>query len=322
MVAAVAVVPAPRSRTILYLAHGLTIRSDLPLPELISTGSETRTVDVEIRLAPVPEAGSNTSEDLGIYKGPTGSCIYSSPGGRFRIKEGREIVVDPAPGVGDEELHSFLLGPTMAILLHQRGLLVLHASAVAIHGSAVGILGEPGQGKSTLVAELHRRGHVVVTDDLMAIETETDPFTISPGFPQIRLWPDTIAFLGEAPEDLRPVGPCLEKRVREVRNGFPDSPLPLRRIYLLDQGGPREIAPLRPSEACIELVRHTYPAARLDTDDTATRHFRQCAAVAKNVGVSRLYRPAGLTAMSALAEAVEEDLPRSERMGRNGRPIM
>src|SRR3989454_2089338 len=54
----------------------------------------------------------------------------------FRSREGREIVVEPAPGVDAGTLRLFLLGPVRAVLLHQRGFLVLHASAVVLDGGA------------------------------------------------------------------------------------------------------------------------------------------------------------------------------------------
>ena len=73
----------------------------------------------------------------------------------FLIRGGREIVIDAAPGVEQRLIRLFLLGPALALLLHQRRFLVLHASAVMIDGAAVAFVAEKGMGKSTLAAALH-----------------------------------------------------------------------------------------------------------------------------------------------------------------------
>ena len=305
----------------IYVAYGLAIRSDLPLPELVSAWGNEAEVDITIRLGEVEcAAGAGNGGESYVHRGPGESRIFSSEGGRFLVRGGREIVVDPNPGAAAEQLRAYILGSAMAILLHQRGLLVLHASAVAVDGGAVGILGRPGQGKSTLVAALHKRGYDVVTDDMMSIETRSRPFTVYPGFPQIRLWPDTVVFLGEAPEALPRVGPGLEKRARKVRRGFASGRLPLKRIYVLADGDRGEVHPLRPAAACIELVGHSYVTAMLKATNTAARHLRQCAAVARSVAICRLDRPLRLSALPEVAAAVEEDLARAEHSDPDGQP--
>ena len=51
--------------------------------------------------------------------------------------------VDPLPGVEDSLLRLPLLGAVFSAVIHQRGFLGLHASAVAIDGHAVEFLWEP-----------------------------------------------------------------------------------------------------------------------------------------------------------------------------------
>ena len=79
--------------------------------------------------------------------------------------------------------------------------------------------------------------------------------------------------------------------------------MPLRRVHLLTEGRRAEVQPLRPREACLELVRHSCAGRLLKASNTASRHFRQCATIAKRIGLCRLRRPRRL---SGLPELIEE----------------
>jgi hypothetical protein len=57
--------------------------------------------------------------------------------GRYLVRDGREIIVDPAPDAPDRDVRLFLLGSTLGILCHQRGLLPIHANAIVVGGGAV-----------------------------------------------------------------------------------------------------------------------------------------------------------------------------------------
>src|SRR5207245_2121597 len=116
------------------------------------------------------------------------AALYWQEVGAFQITAGREIIVEPASGVEARVLRLFLLGPALALLLVQRGLLVLHASAVEVAGRAIAFLGESGQGKSTTAAAFHACGHPVVADDVVAVQIEDGGPLIYPGLPQLNLW--------------------------------------------------------------------------------------------------------------------------------------
>ena len=61
--------------------------------------------------------------------------------GSFAVRGGREIIVDALPEVPDRNLRLFLLGSAMGLLLHQRGLLPLHANAVSLGGRTIAVAG-------------------------------------------------------------------------------------------------------------------------------------------------------------------------------------
>jgi hypothetical protein len=290
-----------------YLAYGLTVHSALPLPELVPGEAEA---DVIVRLEKVayslPEPVDGRSHfwmiDEGIY-------LFYEEAGTFLVRGGREILIDPVPGVEERVLRLFILGPALGVLLHQRGLLVLHASAVSVNGAVVAFLGGPGWGKSTTAASMYARGHGIVADDITAVEVAKDHPLVFPGFPQLKLWPEAVTALGEDPEMLYPLHPRLEKRGRRITEGFSPNPLPLRCIYVLAEGQIPEIESLQPQETLVELIRHSYGTQLLKFSGAST-HFLQCADLAKKVAIRRLKRPRSLSGLFDLVRTVEEDLAR------------
>lgn len=239
-----------------YRAYGLNIESDIALPELSQSnrsenGSEAHTL--------VSDASHDVKSDANrvivrrddlARREPDGTFRTENAGesfvshacvGGFLVRDGREILY-AADESGDEgALRLFLLGTALAVLLHQRGNLVLHASAVAVDGGAVAFLGASGQGKSTTAGALHALGHELVADDLVPVDlsvattaSETTPLAapqVFPGFPQIKLWPEAAAALNAS--QLHELHPQTTKRANRVE-GFRNQPLPLRRIFVLD----------------------------------------------------------------------------------------
>jgi hypothetical protein len=292
-----------------YAVYGLHIHSDLPLHGLML--SEGRTgVDVFIRLGRVNRPLSKAKPREGCFYATSDEAYFFWEGeGMFLVQGGREIIVEPSPGVEERVLRLTLLGIALGVLLHQRGLLTLHASAVVINGGAVAFLGRKGQGKSTMAAALYARNYGVLADDIVAC-TINDPGRpmVLPGFPQLKLWPEVAAFFGDTPDTLPRLHPQSEKRARPAGRAFPQAPLPLRCMYVLDEGSRRGIETLQPQEVFLELVRHSYAPRFLGTTGATASHFRWCAKLASSVPILRLRRPRVLSALPDVAQLVEEHL--------------
>ena len=130
---------------------------------------------------------------------------------------------------------------------------------------------------------------------------------VAPGFPQLKLWPDTIGSVGASAEALPRVHPRLDKRACRAARGFPRVCLPLTHIYVLDRETGHAIEPLAKQDALIELVRHSY-AVRLLQQTNASLHFSRCASVAARLPVRRLKRLHSLSSLPELGRIVENDL--------------
>jgi hypothetical protein len=306
-----------------YVVYGLRIQSDLHLPELEPvtvegveiTSRVQQPLDVIIRRGQV-DCNCPELEETGGCIQQQEACFSWPDLGSFWVGNGNEIVVDARPGVQEQDLRLPLLGSMLAVLLHQRGLFVLHCSAVAIEGAVAVFLGNKGMGKSTLAASLYAQGHALVADDLVALDISdtSQPPLVNPGFPQFKLFPDSVvSSLGDDPLTL----PCLatdyDKRSRRVDVRFTNEPLPLKRIYVLDTGDAVQIEPLLPQQALSKIISNSYSArfgSRLLRGDAASRHLIQCAQLIHSVPTRLLKRPFDLEGLSALANQVALDTTR------------
>jgi hypothetical protein len=290
-----------------YLAYGLGIGSTIPLPELMEGSLPA---GVEIRYGKVERPPRLVDGyDAFCYATPEEVYLSWEGEGAYLVRGGKEIIVDLVPGAEAETVRLTLLGPALAVLLHQLGLIVLHASGVVVNGEAAIFLGDSGWGKSTLAAALYGRGYGIIADDLVAVNNAGTEAVVFPGFPQLKLWPEVLRFLGEAPELLPKAWADEEKRVFRAERRFPRQPLPLRGIYVLSQGPALGIEPLRPSDALIELVRHSCHI-NLMHPVKGPSYFLQCGGLVNRIPVRRLITPRSrsLETLPSMIRMLEEDL--------------
>lgn len=289
-----------------YDAFALQIQSEIPLPEL--RPGQNSIPDVVIRLGSGVRPVASSDAYVWV-EGGVASCGWREVG-EFVIRDGREIELTPAPGAEAGFVRLVLLGSVLAILLHRRGNLVLHASAVAIDGRAAIIAGNKGEGKSTLTAALCGRGHAFLADDVVAVAFEGGEPRVLAGFPQIKLWPEAAAAsFGDDPERLPRLSATYEKRGRRVEN-FADRALPVGGVFVLSSGPDLSLNRLSARESVMELVEHSFLArfgtSPLIRSGTVARHLDQCASLARRASVYRLQRPRTLDLLGKSARILEE----------------
>jgi HPr Serine kinase C-terminal domain len=289
-----------------YLAFGLRIASALRFPELPEGDGSA---DVEIHLAaPLPPRVFERSTVIETLVAPNEWRLTYGDVGVMTVRDGRRIELAPVHDASRRTVRLALLGQGMAVLLHQRGFLVWHASAVEIGGQAVAFLGDSGSGKSTLAAALHTRGHRLVADDVVAVRIGPQGPEVYAGFPQLKLWPDALGALGLDAGALRRVEPGLEKRAHRIDGGFAErAVLPLAQVHIVDEGPTVELAPVRPHEAFLALVRFAYGIQRLE-GVTGLEHFRARSEIVRRTPVYRLSRPWDLSVMHSVVDRVEGEL--------------
>ena len=274
----------------LYRAFGLTIASELPLPEL--DPAVGLAVDIKIQRRPIARQRATGVRSFYEY-GEEDQYLYWPQVGGFLIRGDSAINIAPEDGASEGLLRLPLLGPVMALLLHQRGILTLHASAVRIGDKVAVFVGDKGAGKSTTAAAALARGHELVTDDLLAVgfDDPKRPCAI-PGYPSLKL-SDNCAdmFTLAGAHDLAAPIENFPKSIRRLALAPPRAATPIARIYVLERGGDARATALPRLAALNAIMRYAYvpmfegkPWPRAE----AHRHFSQCAALADAVRVAKL----------------------------------
>lgn len=276
-----------------YRAFGLTLCSDLDLPELVEDDDSpsvwiTRGEVPERLIDPRPVAAA-------VFEANRRRFLMRVDGiARFAVEQGRTIIVDRFAQATDEDVRAMLLGVPIGALLHQRGFLALHASAIDTPRGAVLFAGHSGTGKSTLAAAFMARGHRIMSDDLSAISVgEHERPMVHPGFPQLKLCADSAARLGHAVGAYRRVRPAVDKFAVPAVAQFTREARPLSAIYVLETHNRPEtrLEPRTGVSRVTTLRTHTFTRRSIASLDLAAAHFLLVSAVARAVPVTAVTRP-------------------------------
>jgi hypothetical protein len=318
-----------------YSVFGLTVRCSASVPGLIPLQAPADAADIELNLGcsagPFVDTRSSHAESViytSAYAAPSGTpalrILRDSEQGLFHLVyfDGMQFWMD---GQGTklwaswpshssvEEAATYLLGPVLGLLLRFRGVTCLHASAVAIGKSAIAFVGAEGAGKSTTAAAFARAGYAAVSDDVVALVERGGNFLVSPTYPHLSLWPESVELLYGSKDALPPFVSNWEKRRLSSENGgarFEDGALPLRALYLLDEirdePGPHVEAVTGPV-GFLALVANSYATNMLDSEMRATEFGTLSHLVAK-VPLRRLFTSKGQLPPADLCQVVLQDL--------------
>jgi hypothetical protein len=274
-----------------YSVFGLHVRSDLPLPELLAAPPGGQP-EVTIRLGEVPP-GAEPGPGLRVTE--QGAVLTIDGIARYAMVDGTRIIVDRVPEASDANVRLYLLGSAMGILLHQRGLLPLHANAVEIAGKAFAFMGASGSGKSTMAAWFHDRGYPIIADDVCVVGFADDgrPL-VHRGIARLRLWRDVLDVTGRNPADyLRSFAghDAPEKYdvpLTELRST--DVPIALAAVYLLERREGLEIEQLFGVDAAEAVFANTYRGAYVPIAGNSQDHWSACTRLVSGTPIFRAGR--------------------------------
>jgi hypothetical protein len=290
-----------------YFAFGLGIQSELPIPELTAEEVEG---DVFIRMDNTEFYSQYKEVDKPFFEMSQKESVLSIESiGTFIIRDGREIIIIPASQADIRRIRRYIVGTVLAILLYQRGNLVLHASSVNIDDQAIAFLGFSGSGKSSIAAALHNHGYGVLADDISVIEMKDNKPVVLPGFPQLKLSLESAEATGCDVDVSMLIDAVDEKYGYRLEHGFTDIPLPLRRIYILEENPRAGVELLSQQTAVIKFISLSIPTLWAQLKDP--NQFMQCVNLAKLVPAYSLKRNSSIQALPNFAEFVDEHL-RSE----------
>jgi len=308
----------PLSHT--YRVHGLTLRSEFPLPELARRAVICpEPVDVSVRAGSLPVTDKAMPTSVPYLDLVDNSAMFTfEDTGRYSVRDGSEIVVDARPDADPALLRLHIFASIMGMICHQRCLLVLHASAVAFGNTAVAFTGPPGAGKSTIAAHCLAAGGRLVADDVLVLSFDEKGGVLAhPGMPNVKLWRDALTSLGRDADGLRPDWFRAEKF--HLPADDVQTSIPLARLFVLDTdaaAGDGEYAPLRGQVAASVLIANTYRVEYLDAANRRDTHFRDCIRLASAIDVVWLRREAGAERLPATAAALMRELRQTSEQAR------
>jgi hypothetical protein len=225
-------------------------------------------------------------------------------------QSGSELWAEWASPLTLEDTATYLLGPVFGFVMLLRGIVCLHASAIAIGSEAIALLGPTGSGKSTTAAAFAERGYSILAEDVVTLDDRHNQFLVRPGYPCIRLWPSAVKALYGSETHLPRLTPNWDKCYLNLTERFHRESLPLAAIYLF---GERHHDPAAPfietidrSERLLALVANTYATKLMDKQMRA-REFELLTRVVVNVPLKRVTPNADPTRISQLCEVILDD---------------
>jgi hypothetical protein len=268
-----------------YRAFGLHLGCNCRLPWLTAT-EDSGIPEIWINMGGLPPKPEKEQYQELWYSSSNKEASGESSLNIFRTSDGEDeaywlryadgtniFVTDQAsrlwatgpPEYSLEDVACYLLGPVMAIVAQLRNKTCLHASAVAIDGHIVAILGVSGAGKSTTAAAFAQAGYPVVADDMVVLTELDGRFLAEPAHPNLRLWPSAVEKLFSDPDALPPLTPNWEKCGLDLNQRgytFQEDPLPMAALYILGERSSSDAAPcltpLRGNDALMKLVSNSW----------------------------------------------------------------
>lgn len=270
MMAGVAPTASRKDAAYRYAVFGGTLCTNVAFEDL-SPSHEART-DWTLRVVDAEPPTDADAEELGrqrvgklewrLTRSAAGLQLWFPPFGRCAIDpEGSELTWYLGDDRRLEFLRAAVLGPVLALALHEAGTLCLHGAAVGIGDQAIALVAPKHHGKSTLALALVRAGATLVTDDSIAVDPESA--AVRPGVHSVRLWQDSADELAAHVAEGRLVSGAKSTLVDLPTRMLQRAPIRLSAVYVLvpvtetsSAGVPVERARIPDSVAAVLLTHH------------------------------------------------------------------
>lgn len=309
--------------------YGLGVIANRPIPGVPS--STVASEDVRISFGSLPAwlndvaATQIETSYVAEYKSECGEPalrvfrVLAGKYYRFNYADETEFLVDRAgtevwahwsAPLTLEDTTTYLLGPVMGFVMLLRGIVCLHASAIAVDNKAIALLGPAGSGKSTTAAAFSDRGYSILAEDVVTLDDRGNHFLVRPGYPCIRLWPASVKALYGSETHLPKLTPNWDKCYLDLKNQFHAEPLPLGAVYHLGERRHDVVAPLVQSldrsEGLLSLIANTYATKLMDKQMRA-REFELLTRVLNNVPLRRVTPHADPARIPELCDSILND---------------
>ncbi len=298
-------------KKVVYKAFGLTVVSDIVLPELTKVDEQIEEIDIVIKMdEDLTRLYFELTDQPYQFVVKDDVVLFHIPEiATFSIKEGKRIAFSPMKAAEDGEIRLLILGTCMGVILMQRKIFPLHGSVVAIQGKAYAIIGDSGAGKSTLASAFLNEGYQLLSDDVIAISLseENIPYVTS-SYPQQKLWQDSLTNFGMETSGYQSLYGRVDKYYIPVSSKYFTGTLPLAGVFELVKTEDKEITirQIEKLERFKTLFYHTYRNFLIPDLELTEWHFNTSVSIVNNVQMFQLSRPAsGFTAPQLVTTIME-----------------
>jgi len=226
--------------------------------------------------------------------------------------------------------------------LEQQGVPCIHANALAINDTAIGILAPSQTGKTTLTMALMKAGMAMMSDDMMAVHSIDNEYRVYPGWPLFRVWPDTAKAIepngaeytkqAKGPEgkeqskaeELPRVHSRFDKRVIDIGTrtdfDFCSTARPLKHLYLLErreiessdatdnkQHNTVKIESIKPAHALMHLLQNSMLGGAYKALGIEQQRLTALAKLLEQVPLKKVSYSSGMQHLPSVAQAILAD---------------
>lgn len=309
---------------IMYTAYGLTIESEILLPELTRVAdNDDRQADVTITYGIVPKSLPDALKGNRYFQVSRNEFYFYVPEiAHYYVGFGKTIIVEPDENAAAHRIRLFILGSCMGMLFIHRNILAIHGGAVEIDNQGVIIAGETGAGKSTLVSAFVKEGYKYLSDDVSVIVNDDLNFGVKvlPAYPQYKLCKDAMNYLGYNVELFEQIANDKEKYAVPLNKSFQSNPIPLEFIFeiMIDDSGEDQIRAyeLFGSEKVMALINNVYRKEFYDLIGLTPVCFKHCISIIKNIRMFRIIRPVSAFSVERQQEIIFDLIKESKSVGR------
>lgn len=275
-----------------YSSCGICIGSEIPLPEL-PAADHRQEPDLKIQKGVVPECLNEPNYSGKYIQISPQEILYRIENvATFHLHKGTTVTIAADPGAELDHIRAFLLGPVLGMALHQRGLLVLHGSAVKYNEQALIFSGISGTGKSTIAAALTRKGFPSLADDLCPITNQSSGPVLLPAIPQLKLLSEALDELGIPFGSVKKISQFIPKFAMSMDDFSPHQAYPVGAVFVLLRQ-PEEnflIREITGTEKFHALKNNTYRFPLIWHMGMAQAHFEQVTSLARKIRVFQITR--------------------------------
>lgn len=291
-----------------YRAYGLNIASEIPV-----IGFESARIDkpdVVIKLGSVPKNLDNIINQSKYFQSNNFEFLLRiNNQENIYVHNGDSIILKSSFDKNHNNISVYIIGMAFGAIMHQRRLLPLHASTIVYKDKCLVFAGSSGSGKSTIAATFLKYGASFVADDVSVIDFTQGQPSVRPAFPTLKIWSDSLQYLGIESYKLARVQDELQKYYLPV-DLFNKGLFAISQVFILlpQKKSGIEINSLNGIAKFLAIKKNTYLFRGISKTGMEQNFFTQVNLLAHQVPVSTIVRPIGALSADEMVLKITESI--------------